>query len=66
MEATMRSITKLLVGTTVVLATIVAGVPVVGKAVAQELLINRHSYPVSEMAFQLSDHQKLRKYFVSK
>ena len=62
----MPSITKLLIGTTIVLATIVASVPVVGKAVAQELLINRHTYPASEMAFRLSDHQKLRKYFVSK
>ena len=62
----MPSITRLLIGTTVVLATIVASVPVVGKAVAQELLINRHSYPVSDMTFRLSDHQKLRKYFVSK
>jgi hypothetical protein len=62
----MPSITKLVIGTTVVLAATVASVPVVGSAVAREVLVNRHSYPVSEMAFRLSDHQKLRKYFVSK
>jgi hypothetical protein len=66
MEAIMPSLTKLAIGTTVALVTIVGSVSAVGSAVAQEVLINRHSYPASEMDFRLSDHQKLRKYFVTK
>jgi hypothetical protein len=66
MEAIMPSITKLVIGITVILATTAVSVPVVGSAVAREILVNRHSYPVSEMDFRLSDHQKLRKYFVGK
>jgi hypothetical protein len=64
MEAIMSSITKLLVGTAVALAMTVASVGIVGSAVAEEVLINRHSFPIAKMDSRLSDHQKLRKHFV--
>jgi hypothetical protein len=64
MEAIMPRITKLVIGTAIALAMTVASVSVVGSAVAEEVLINRHSFPVAKMDSRLSDHQKLRKYFV--
>jgi hypothetical protein len=66
MEAIMPRVTKILIGMAIALATTAASVSVIGSAVAEEVLINRHSYPVSKMDFRLSDHQKLRKYFVNK
>jgi hypothetical protein len=76
MEATMpSSITQLAIGTAVGLAMAVAGVSVIGSAVAQskvepaqaiahEALINRYESPLSEADLRLGDHQQLRRLFL--
>jgi hypothetical protein len=76
MEAVMaNSITQLVVGTALAFAMAVAGVSVIGSAVAQspveqaqviaqETLTNRYSSPVSETDFRLGEHQQLKKLFL--
>jgi hypothetical protein len=70
-----HSITQLTVGTAVALAMTVAGVGIIGSAVAEsqagraevithETLINRHTSPSSETDFRLGDHQQLKRLFV--
>ena len=70
-----NSITQLVLGTAVALTMAVAGVSVIGSAVAQspgehvqviaqETLTNRYVSPVSETDFRLGDHQQLRKHFL--
>jgi hypothetical protein len=50
----------------VALATTVASAGFIGSAGAQELLIKRYTSPVEETGFRLTDHQRLRKYFIVK
>jgi hypothetical protein len=50
----------------VALATTVASAGFFGNATAQELLIKRYTSPVEETGFRLTDHQRLRKYFIVK
>jgi hypothetical protein len=74
MEAIMASnITQLLIGAGLGIAISVAGISVVGSAVAQspaehaiaqEVLTNRHESPSSETEFRFGDHQQLRKLFL--
>ena len=67
-----NSITQLVLGTAVALAMAVAGVSIIGSAVAQSPFEHAQfiqeetltSLPVSETDFRLSEHQRLRKHFL--
>jgi hypothetical protein len=76
MEAIMaNSITQLVIGTALAFAMAIAGVSVIGSAVAQspikqaqvieqDALTNRYASPVSETDFRLGDHQQLKRLFL--
>jgi len=70
-----NSITQLVIGTALAFAMAIAGVSVIGSAVAQspikqaqvieqDTLINRYASPVSETDFRLGDHQQLKRLFL--
>jgi hypothetical protein len=62
----MPSITYLAFAALVAVATTVASAGFIGSAAAQDLLVKRYVSPVEETGFRLSDHQRLRKYFIVK
>jgi hypothetical protein len=74
LEAVMPSnVIKLLTGVGLGIGISVAGISVIGSAVAQspvehaiaqDALINRYESPTSETEFRFGDHQQLRKLFL--